>query len=220
MSGEIIQRVGGEAELVYERTTSRPRRRTVTRAHTGTEFHTPEDVEIRTHPAEATQFAVTLGSNAKELIRDELGVVRRHFGEDRETGGWLYSSQRAQRGWTHLTIALATTAGDSWHGRYEVTFGAYPFAVSADFPPHLSHLRTRWAGDWHSHPFAGATVPSEADAISWVKAMDRTALSRYIGLIVSPSETLGFFAPIYSCWTVRREGVRLLPICEPARLTW
>jgi hypothetical protein len=80
---------------------------------------------------------------------------------------------------------------------------------------HLKHL-----GDWHVHPTAGSTLPSRGDAMAWASERDAAVLARYVGVIVSPSEDMGWMSPVYSAWTVRREGPRALPVCEPARLDY
>jgi hypothetical protein len=60
---------------------------------------------------------------------------------------------------------------------------------------------------------AGSTIPSDGDARAWCAMLDQYALERYVGLIVSPSEIMGWTSPLYSAWTVRREGVSRKPIC-------
>jgi proteasome lid subunit RPN8/RPN11 len=179
--------------------------------------HLLEAVEIRTHSAEPETFRVTLSPQVKRDILEEVGSVRRSFGgEPREAAGYLFSAQRVRGDWCHLTVGLATTAGDSRHGLYSVAFGAEPLDVQRSFPPELAHMEL--AGDFHSHSVAGSTIPSDADARAWAGSMDRAGLDRYIGVIVSPSESLGWMKPVISAWSVRREESR--PVCEPARLEW
>jgi hypothetical protein len=56
--------------------------------------------------------------------------------------------------------------------------------------------------------------------MAWASERDAAVLARYVGVIVSPSEDMGWMSPVYSAWTVRREGPRALPVCEPARLDY
>jgi len=80
--------------------------------------------------------------------------------------------------------------------------------------------------------FAQQLVPRPQDrralGIKWARSRARSATgtrmwpaarrcpARYVGLIVSPSESMGWMCPIFSAWTVRRVGSPSLPVCEPA----
>jgi hypothetical protein len=179
--------------------------------------HVLEAVEIRTHSSEPETFCVDLSPQVKSDILEEVSVIRRSFdGEPREAAGYLFSAQRVRGDWSHLSVGLATRAGDSRHGLYSVAFGAEPLEVCRSLPPELAHMQL--AGDFHSHAVPGSTIPSDADARAWLGQMDRAGLDRYLGLIVSPSEALGWTNPVISAWSVRRDGDR--PVCEPARLEW
>jgi hypothetical protein len=178
-----------------------------------------EAVEIRTHSTEPETFCVNLSPQVKRDILEETAFVRRSFdGEPREACGYLFSAQRLRADWSHLTVGLATRAGDSQHGLYSVQFGAEPLEVRRSLPPALAHLEL--CGDFHSHAVRGSTIPSDSDARAWAGQMDRAGLQRYLGVIVSPSENLGWTCPVISAWTVRREGVPSRPVCEPAVLEW
>jgi hypothetical protein len=179
--------------------------------------HLLEAVEIRTRSTEPETFCVDLSIQATRDILEEVSFVRRSFdGEPREAAGYLFSAQRVRGDWSHLSVGLATTAGDSRHGLYSVAFGVEPLDVQRSFPPELAHMEL--AGDFHSHSVAGSTIPSDADARAWLGQMDRAGLERYLGVIISPSEASGWMSPVISAWSVRREGSR--PVCEPAVVAW
>jgi hypothetical protein len=181
--------------------------------------HLLEAVEIRTRSTEPETFCVDLSIQAKRDILEETAFVRRAFGgEPREACGYLFAAQRPQGWWSHLSVGLATRGGDSRHGIYSVQFGAEPLDVRRSFPTELAHMEL--CGDFHSHSIPGSTVPSDSDARAWAGQMNRAGLDRYLGLIVSPSESSGWMSPVISAWTVRREGVQSRPVCEPARLEW
>jgi hypothetical protein len=55
-------------------------------------------------------------------------------------------------------------------------------------------------------------------ARGWARSLDQYGFARYSAIIVSPDEGMGWMHPVFSAWTVRREGVPSLPVCEPARL--
>jgi hypothetical protein len=211
-----ITRVGGTFGALADK--PRPRQRSPKRpAKESLPFgHQPSEVVIRGRSTEHTQYTVTLGSGARRAIEDELALVRRELGPDFECGGWLYGQFRPRESSTWTTIAVATHAGDSEHGRSSITFGESAMSLMLrSFPPDLGHMTP--LGDWHSHPNPGSTIPSEGDARSWAR-LDEYAFARYTAIIVSPSESLGWVNPIFSAWTVRREGVPSLPVCEPAKL--
>jgi hypothetical protein len=222
-SGATIERPGGSATLIESRpvTSLRPRR-VKQQAQVARDLpfgHPPSEVVIRARSTEPTQYTVTLGSGARRAIEDELVLVRRELGPDFEAGGWLYGQYRPRESSTWTTIAVATHAGDSEHGRSSITFGESATALMLrSFPPDLGHMKH--LGDWHSHPNPGSTIPSDGDARGWARSLDEYGFARYSGIIISPSETLGWANPVFSAWTVRREGVPSLPVCEPARLDW
>jgi Prokaryotic homologs of the JAB domain len=175
------------------------------------------DVVIRARSTELTQFTVTLGSGARRTIEDELALVRRELGPDYEAGGWLYGQYRPRESSDWQTIAVATHAGNSEYGRSSITFGESATSLMLrSFPPELGHMKH--LGDWHSHPTRGSTIPSEGDARGWARSLDEYGFARYTAIIVSPSEGMGWMSPVFSAWTVRREGVPSLPVCEPAKL--
>jgi hypothetical protein len=179
--------------------------------------HVLEAVEIRTRSTEPETFCVDLSLEAKRDILEEVSFVRRSFGgEPREACGYLFAAQRPRGWWNHLSIGLATRAGDSRHGLTSVQFGAEPLDVRRSFPPELAHMEP--CGDFHSHPIPGSTIPSDADARAWAGQMDRAGLERWVGLLISPSEGNGWLAPVISPWSVRRDGDH--PVCEPAVLAW
>jgi hypothetical protein len=223
-SGEIVRAPVGATAVVIDRPLASKARRPIARVKPATAKalpfgHPPEAVVIRTHSTEPERFRVTLAPEVRRDIEEEISFVRRSFGgEPREAAGFLFSAQRPRAGWGHLTVGLATTAGDSKHGLYSVQFGAEPIDVRASFPPWLSHMSL--AGDFHSHAIPGSTIPSDVDARAWAGQMDRHALERYIGVLVTPAESGGWMYPRFNVWTVRREGVPSLPVCEPAVLEW
>jgi hypothetical protein len=180
--------------------------------------HPSSKVVIRARSTEPTQFEVKLGSGARQAIEDELALVRRELGPDFEAGGFLYGQDRPRMSSTWTTIAVATHAGDATsHGRSSITFGESPTSLMLrSFPPELDHMTP--LGDWHSHPTRGGTIPSEGDARGWARSLDQYGFARYSAIIVSPDEGMGWMHPVFSAWTVRREGVPSLPVCEPARL--
>lgn len=202
--------------------TDRPPRRPVQRKPAADVLpygHPPSEVVIRAASTEPTQYTVTLGSGTRRAIEDELAFVRRELGPDYECGGWLYGQFRPRESSTWTTIAVATHAGDSEHGRSSITFGESATSLMLrSFPPDLSHLTP--LGDWHSHPNAGSTIPSEGDARGWARSLDQYGFARYSAIIVSPSEFQGWLSPVFSAWTTRREGVPSTPVCEPARMEW
>jgi hypothetical protein len=206
-----IARIGGTAVLV-----DRPKRRPALARDRDVEHYGfgPEHVEIRTSRSEPP-FTVTLGSGARRAIEDELALARSKLGPDYEAGGWLFSQYRPRTSSDGLTIAVATHAGDSEHGRGSITFGESATSLMLrSFPPELGHMTP--VGDWHSHPTRGSTTPSDGDARGWARSLDEYGFSRYTAVIVSPSEGLGWMCPVFSGWTVRRQGVPSRPICEPA----
>jgi hypothetical protein len=211
-----VTRVGGTVALV-----DRPRHKqpvSTTKAREIESFgHPPSEVVIRAHSTESTQFTVTLGTGARRAIEGEISFARSELGADYECGGWLYGQFRPRLSSDGLTIAVATHAGDSDHGRSSITFGESATSLMLrSFPPELAHMTP--LGDWHTHPNRGGTIPSDGDARGWARSLDEYGFARYTAIIVSPSESLGWMNPIFSAWTVRREGVPSLPICEPARL--
>jgi hypothetical protein len=174
-------------------------------------------VEIRLRSREATQFTVTLGSGARRAIEDEISFVHRQLGQDYECGGWLYGQFRPRMSSDAVTIAVATHAGDSEYGRSSIAFGESATSLMLrSFPNELNHMTP--LGDWHVHPTRGGTIPSDGDARGWARSLDQYGFSRYTAIIVSPAEGMGWMHPVFRAWTVRREGVPSLPVCEPARL--
>lgn len=219
-SGAMIERPGGSAMLIERgRVTRLPRRvkqqAQVARARP---LDLPSTaVEIRSRSTEPEQYTVKLGNGARRAIEDELALVRRELGPDFECGGWLYGQYRPHESSTWTTIAVASHAGDSEHGRSSITFGESATSLMLrSFPPDLGHMTP--LGDWHSHPNPGSTIPSDGDARGWARSLDQYGFARYSAIIVSPSESFGWANPVYSAWTVRREGVPSLPVCEPAKL--
>jgi hypothetical protein len=210
-----ISRVGGSVALV-----DRPRHKPVstTKAREIEAFgHPSSEVVIRARSTEATQFTVTLGSGARRAIEDEISFVHRELGQDYECGGWLYGQFRPRTSSDGLTIAVATHAGDSEYGRSSITFGETATELMLrSFPPSLDHMTP--LGDWHVHPSRGGTIPSDGDARGWARSLDEYGFARYTAIIVSPDEGMGWMHPTFSAWTVRREGVPSLPVCEPARV--
>jgi Prokaryotic homologs of the JAB domain len=180
--------------------------------------HPSSEVVIRGRSTEPEQFTVTLGSGARRAIEDEISFARSQLGPDYECGGWLYGQNRPRSSSDAVTIAVATHAGDSTeHGRSSITFGETATSLMLrTFPPELGHMTP--LGDWHTHPTRGGTIPSDGDARGWARSLDEYGFNRYTAILVSPSESLGWMNPIFSAWTVRREGVPSLPVCEPARL--
>jgi hypothetical protein len=169
------------------------------------------------------QFSVTLSSSVREEIKDSIRWLHRNVGRGHEIGGYLFGIQRPYEWWDHLTVCLAATPEGSrtWNSETanHFEFGARPVEVLQRAPAYLQHLKH--VGDWHVHSTPGSTVPSDRDAQSWALEMDTGALYRYVGVIVSPSESeLGWSSPVISVWTVRREGLPSRPICEPARLDY
>jgi len=209
--GGTISRIGGATQLV-----DRPQRRPALARDRDVEHYGfgPEHVEIRTSRSEPP-FTITLGSGARRAIEDELALVRSQLGPDYECGGWLFSQYRPRESSDGLTIAVATHAGDSSHGRSSVTFGESATSLMLrSFPPELGHVKH--VGDWHVHPTRGSTIPSDGDARGWARTLDEYGFARYAAILVSPSEGLGWTCPVFSGWTVRRQGVPSRPICEPA----
>jgi hypothetical protein len=222
-SGAMIERVGGSCSLIERSagtaTISSPRI-SAKRPNwqLGESFGRPSsEVVIRARSTEPEQFTVTLSSGARRAIEDEISFARSELGADYECGGWLYGQFRPRESSGSLTIAVATHAGDSEHGRSSITFGESATSLMLrSFPPELSHVKH--VGDWHTHPNRGGTIPSEGDARGWARSLDEYGFARYTAIIVSPSESMGWMSPHLNAWTVRREGVPSLPICEPARL--
>jgi Prokaryotic homologs of the JAB domain len=213
-SGATISRIGGTCEV--EDRPSAPfshQPRSISRdvLNYG---HPSSAVEIRARSTESRPFTVSLTSYSREQILDEIRHIRRQG--DLEAAGWMWACQ-TPRSWSDsLTVALATHAGDSRHGRYSVEVGNPYLLREEQCPPELRHLKV--IGDWHSHPFAGSTIPSDTDARAWAGWMDRYGLARFSAVIVSPAEQGGWMIPTFSAWTVRREGSPSRPICEPARI--
>ena len=219
-SGAMIARTGGTCHLIEPGSASsspqRVSRPAIERDHL-LFGHPSSKVVIRSRSTEPTQFTVTLSSGARREIEDELSLVRRELGSDFECGGWLYGQYRPRESSDSLTIAFATHAGDSEHGRSSITIGESATSLMLrSFPPELAHMK--YLGDWHSHRLGGGTIPSEADARGWAQSLDKYGFARYTAIIVSPSESMGWMNPILTAWTVRREGAPSVPICEPARL--
>jgi proteasome lid subunit RPN8/RPN11 len=214
-SGEIT-RVGGTCQLEGRPSAPfsyRARSRSVSRdvLNYG---HPSSAVEIRARATESRPFTVSLTAYSREQILDEIRHIRRQG--DLEAAGWMWASQ-TPRSWSDgLTVALATHAGASRHGRYSVEVGNPYVLREEQCPPELRHLKV--IGDWHSHPIAGSTTPSDTDAKAWAGWMDRYGLARFSAVIVSPAEQGGWTYPVFSAWTVRREGHPSLPVCEPARI--
>jgi hypothetical protein len=176
--------------------------------------HPSSAVEIRSRSTEHRPFTVSLTSYSREQILDEIRHIRRQG--DLEAAGWMWACQ-TPRDWSDsLTVALATHAGDSRHGRYSVEVGNPYVLRSEQCPPELRHLKV--IGDWHSHVIPGSTTASDTDAKAWAGWMDKYGLARFCAVIVSPAESGGWTYPQFSAWTVRREGHPSLPVCEPARL--
>lgn len=172
-SGATIERPGGSAVLTESRpvTSLRPRRvKQKAQVDRARPFDRPcSAVEIRSPSTEPTQYTVKLGSGARRAIEDELALVRRELGPDFECGGWLYGQYRPRESSTWTTIAVATHAGNSEHGRSSITFGESATSLMLrSFPPDLAHLTH--LGDWHSHPNAGSTIPSDGDARGWARS--------------------------------------------------
>lgn len=219
-SGTII-RYGGTCQLNEAGSAnSRPGARlvsgrpTIEREDLSSYGHPSSAVEIRLRSTEYQQFEISLTSYSREQILDEVRHIRRQG--DLEAAGWMWACETPRSRSTSLTVALATHAGDSRHGRYTVEVGN-PFLLrERECPEELRHLKL--VGDWHSHVIPGSTVPSDTDAKAWAGTMDKYGLARYCALIVTPAESGGWMYPTISAWSVRREGVPSKPICEPAKL--
>jgi hypothetical protein len=215
-SGAMISRIGGECRVVDRPSaavSNRPRSISRDVLDYG---HPSEAVELRRHSSEPTRFEVGFSSSARHMLEEEILRVRRDHG-DVETGGWLFAVQRPRSWSTSLTVVVATDGGNSRVSRTSVEFGSDPYEIRERFPDEWH--RFFWVGDWHVHQVRGSTVPSDRDVRAWAGAMDRTGISRYIGVIACPSAESGWaYGGQLSAWTVRRAGFPSKPICEPARL--
>lgn len=213
-----VTRYGGSIELVEGPWARSPVSRAAAKNTSRVKSfgHPSSEVEIHSRSTEYPQFAVSLTSYSREQILDEIRHIRRQG--DLEAAGWMWAGQRPRDWSDSLTVALVTHAGKSWHGRYSVEVGNPYLLREEQCPDELRHLKL--IGDFHSHVIPGSTIPSDTDAKAWAGTMDKYGLARYCGVIVAPAEQGGWTFPVFSAWTVRREGSPSKPICEPARMVW
>jgi hypothetical protein len=195
-----------------------PRRRTSAKRRDVRSFgYGPEYVEIRERSTEERTFRVNLPSSVMSVIEDEITYVRREAGTDVEAGGWLFSMNRPRLDLDWLNVAHATRAEETWHSRTRLKIGD-PLETWGSLRAQGMPENATICGDFHSHAYAGSTVPSDIDAKAWAGWAEKLGLPRFVGVIVSPHEELGWSCPMYSAWVVRRDGLPSKPVCEPAKV--
>ena len=174
---------------------------------------------IRERSSEPTQFSVSLGSYVREEIKDAISWLHRNVGREYETGGFLFGTQRPSAWWDHLTVCLAVTpngsctrrSGRGAHSSLELDHlrccarrqrpcSICCTSVIGTFTRARARRSRRWRtpepGPWKEIPPCSLA----RSASSSVQARTWAGRAGLFGL------------------TVRREGPRALPVCEPARL--
>jgi proteasome lid subunit RPN8/RPN11 len=149
-------------------------------------------------------YQVTLRPGVRYEIRAEIDQIRRDFGPDVETGGWLLSDPRRPD-----NLVLATDPGDGVRvTRTSVELSPERFeVVERAFP----HLRVR--GDYHLHP-NGDPVPSVTDRRPWMRGCE-PAGGFWVGIIATPARSM-FGEPELHGWVTCGTGGTMF--CEPLRI--
>ena len=207
----VIERYGGTAELIGGTRARPPRPR---RPRTA-----PREPEVELLERDYVDYRVELGSGARRTILETIKAVQRAHG-DVEVGGWLLSQYRPRADVGFCTISHALPPDpDARVGGTSFEFGrdAIDAMVTARTTPGLE--RRHVVGDWHTHTVPGSQLPSLQDARAWCGTMDRLARTRYVSLIVAPSESGGWSFPHFSAWVAGRGGVPSRPIVGRARMS-
>jgi hypothetical protein len=201
--GDII-RPGGTATVIDRGRASRPR--AVARPLARVDSRS-DDIEFREHAR--PEFVVKLDLGARVKIKDELDRVRFHVGLDAEAGAWLCAHRQAQLGEHEQEICTTALTGTTWHSSMHIELSD-PLETQRAIPPHMSLI-----GDWHSHLLSDDPRPSRDDMAGWLAAADRWVEPRWIGIIVTRRDGLGWD---FHGWVVRREWTTPTrrPVCEPA----
>jgi hypothetical protein len=205
-----ITRVGGTVEFgkprPHQRAPKRPASKTLPFGYSY------KEAELFEHYVD---YAVDLGTTARETILDAIKQVRRSAG-DVEAAGWLYAPYRPSANGDSTLIAYATveSVGNGSSVYLGDPFEALGMARSVG----LDHLHL--AGCWHSHPNGGSELPSMQDARAWAGTMDMLGRCAYTALIVSPAESGGWMYPKFSAWVAGRYGYPSQPVVGRARMMW
>jgi hypothetical protein len=194
-----------------------PRRRSTAQRDVRSFGYGPEDVVIRERSTELTTFRVNLPPDVTKAIEEEIRLVRQEADADVEAGGFLFSANRPRLDFDWINVAHATRAEVTSHSRTRLEIGD-PLELWGSLRAQGFPEQWRLCGDFHSHAYAGSTVPSDIDARAWAGLAEKIGLPRYVGIIVSPHAEIGWMAPTYSAWVVRRDGLPSKPVCEPAKV--
>jgi proteasome lid subunit RPN8/RPN11 len=159
------------------------------------------------------RYELTLTHGARQAIEDEVRLFAPHR---RETGGFLWAHQRPRLGYADIQYASGPAPG-SLHGRRTVILGE-PEDVEATFGEFTRRARFVWAGCWHTHP-SGSPNPSELDRETWAVALKRSGWTRYVSVIVTPSDdSLGWMFPRLHAWVMHAHAGGRPHTLEPARI--
>jgi hypothetical protein len=219
-SGAMIERVGGSCSLIERgagaATISPPR---TGKKRASWQLGDKEELsyrDVKLVERGYADFAVDLGSGARETILGEIRQAHREVG-DVEVAGWLFSQGSLRHDSRSLTIAYATLGGRG--NARTVSLGDPLDGIAA---ARSAGIDEHWklCGDWHRHPRGGSELPSHQDAKAWAGTADWLARSCYVSLIVSPSENLGWMSPKLSAWVARRYGSPSGPVVQRARMEW
>ena len=181
------------------------------RPQTATEKH-PWSIVLRSEASRA--FEICLQGDTSWKILQEVSHVT---GEDLETGGHLWSRERARLRSADVVYATGAGVPGQLHGRRSMKLPREADARAA-MPDWLHPLDLVAVGDWHLHMSAGSGTPSQADLDSWASvlyARDRSLLT-WASIIVAPDGPLG---PRFHGYITRRDGERGRYVCHPAALS-
>ena len=144
-------------------------------------FDVAHDVDLRPdRAAHYGAFDLTLGSEAREAIRSEIGAASPL---KVETGGFLFAHQR--RLFFADICHASGPAPNSRHGRTSVMVGEV--CVPAEFGEFTQRADLA-IGCWHSQPW-GDGEPSRADLNVWRTRLEASGWDQYIGVIATPTRT-------------------------------
>jgi proteasome lid subunit RPN8/RPN11 len=177
-------------------------------------FDVAHDVDLRPdRAAHYGAFDLTLGSEAREAIRSEIGAASPL---KVETGGFLFAHQR--RLFFADICHASGPAPNSRLGRTSVMVGEV-CDVPAEFGEFTQRADLKHIGCWHSHPW-GDGEPSRADLNVWRTRLEASGWDQYIGVIATPDpDGHGWAFPRLHAWLLKRNPLdQGRYVCESARI--